>query len=105
MEKLAKNKSQSMRILNFNPDCFHILNVGLFTKDKNQGYVFDMARKLKGINIIQNNLKYLFESKNKYENVNTDRIANKLEAKSGLPVDKITGLYGFTQLTKSNPKC
>ena len=51
VEKLAKNKSQSMRILNFNPDCFHILNVGLFTKDKNQGYVFDMARKLKDYKI------------------------------------------------------
>ena len=46
VEKLEKNKGQSMKLLNFNPDYFHVLNVGLFTRDKNQGYVFDIAKKL-----------------------------------------------------------
>jgi len=46
IEKLEKNKSQSIKQLNFNPEYFHILNVGLFTSGKNQGYIFDIARKL-----------------------------------------------------------
>ena len=46
VEKLKKNKSQSLQKLNFDSDYFHILNVGLFTRDKNQGYVFDIASKL-----------------------------------------------------------
>ena len=46
VEKLEKNQSLSQRQLNFDVDYFHILNMGLFTKDKNQGYLFDMAEKL-----------------------------------------------------------
>ena len=46
VEKLEKNKSQSIKALNLNSDYFHILNVGLFTKDKNQGYLFDIAKRL-----------------------------------------------------------
>lgn len=46
IEKLEKNKSQAIKNLNLDPNYFHILNVGLFTRDKNQGYVFDLANKL-----------------------------------------------------------
>jgi len=45
-EKLEKNKSQSIKHLNLDPEYFHVLNVGLFTRDKNQGYLFDIAKKL-----------------------------------------------------------
>jgi len=47
IEKMEKNQGQAIKKLNLNPDYFHILNVGLFTRDKNQGYVFDLANKLK----------------------------------------------------------
>jgi len=46
IEKLEKNKGQAIKQLNLNPDYFHILNVGLFTSGKNQGYIFDIAKKL-----------------------------------------------------------
>lgn len=51
IEKLEKNQSQAKKILNLDPNCFHILNVGLFTRGKNQGYLFELARKLKEYNI------------------------------------------------------
>jgi autotransporter strand-loop-strand O-heptosyltransferase len=51
IEKLEKNKSQSIKQLKFDPDYFHVLNVGLFTRDKNQGYLFDIANKLKDYKI------------------------------------------------------
>lgn len=44
--KLERNKSQSIKKLNLDPEYFHILNVGLFTRDKNQGYVFELAEYL-----------------------------------------------------------
>ena len=47
IEKLEKNKSLSLKYLNLDSEYFHILNVGLFTRDKNQGYVFDLAERLK----------------------------------------------------------
>ena len=46
VEKLEKNKGQAIRQLNFNPEYFHILNVGLFTNGKNQRYVFDIAKRM-----------------------------------------------------------
>lgn len=46
IEKLQKNQGQSIKKLNLNSEYFHILNVGLFTRDKNQGYLFDLADKL-----------------------------------------------------------
>ena len=45
-EKLEKNKSISMNKLGLDPNYFHVLNVGLFNSLKNQGYVFDIAKKL-----------------------------------------------------------
>jgi autotransporter strand-loop-strand O-heptosyltransferase len=51
IEKLEKNKSLAIKTLNLNSDYFHILNVGLFTSDKNQGYVFEIAKKLKDYKI------------------------------------------------------
>lgn len=51
IEKLDKNKSLSIKTLNFDNEYFHILNVGLFTRDKNQGYVFDLAKKLEDYKI------------------------------------------------------
>lgn len=47
IEKLEKNQGLAIRKLGLNPDYFHILNVGLFTRDKNQGYLFEIAKKLK----------------------------------------------------------
>jgi len=46
VEKLEKNKGLSIKQLGFNPEYFHVLNVGLFTSGKNQGYVFEIAKKL-----------------------------------------------------------
>ena len=50
-EKLEKNKGQATKQLNFNPEHFHILNVGLFNRNKNQGYVFEIANKLQDYKI------------------------------------------------------
>ena len=46
IEKLEKNQSYAIKKLEFDHDYFHVLNVGLFTSGKNQGYVFEIARKL-----------------------------------------------------------
>ena len=51
VEKLARNKGQAIKKLQFDSEYFHILNVGLFTRDKNQGYVFDLAKNLKDYKI------------------------------------------------------
>lgn len=51
VEKLEKNKSISISELNWNKDYFHVLNMGLFTKDKNQGYLFEIANNLKDYKI------------------------------------------------------
>ena len=45
-EKKEKNQGQAIKKLNYNPNYFHILNVGLFNSFKNQGYVFELAKKL-----------------------------------------------------------
>lgn len=50
-EKLEKNKGLAIKKLGLNPDYFHVLNVGLFNRDKNQGYVYDIAEKLKDYKI------------------------------------------------------
>jgi autotransporter strand-loop-strand O-heptosyltransferase len=47
VKNLKRNQSLSIRQLELDPDYFHVLNVGLFTRDKNQGYLFDIAEKLK----------------------------------------------------------
>jgi len=46
VEKLACNNGLAIDVLKFDPEYFHVLNVGLFTSGKNQGYVFDIAEKL-----------------------------------------------------------
>ena len=51
VEKLERNKGQAIKQLTFNPEYFHVLNVGLFTNGKNQGYLFEIAKKLKDYKI------------------------------------------------------
>jgi autotransporter strand-loop-strand O-heptosyltransferase len=51
VERMKRNKSQAIKELKLDSDYFHILNVGLFTRDKNQGYLFDIAEKLKDYKI------------------------------------------------------
>ena len=41
-----KNQVEAQKILGLDPSWKHVVNVGLFTQRKNQGYVFDLARKL-----------------------------------------------------------
>lgn len=41
------NKKDAMKKLGFDPEYKHVLNVGLFTKGKNQGQIFEIARLLK----------------------------------------------------------
>ena len=50
-EKLIANKGLAIDELKFDSEYFHVLNVGLFTKGKNQGYVFEIAEKLKDYKI------------------------------------------------------
>jgi hypothetical protein len=40
------NKKSSLEKLSLDPEFKHIINIGLFTEGKNQGYCFDIARKL-----------------------------------------------------------
>jgi len=47
----TKNKKEYQEILNFDPSYVHVLNVGLFTKRKNQGYIFEIAKLLKDYKI------------------------------------------------------
>lgn len=51
IEILEKNQGQARNILNLDSDYFHVLNVGLFTKNKNQGYLFDLAKKFQDYKI------------------------------------------------------
>lgn len=51
VEDVEINKSDSIKKLGLDTNYFHVLNIGLFTKDKNQGYLFDMAEKLKDYKI------------------------------------------------------
>ena len=44
--KLRPIRSETLKKLGLAEDYFHVLNVGLFTKDKNQKYLFDLAEKL-----------------------------------------------------------
>lgn len=46
IEKKDRNKSESIKKLGLNPEYFHVLNVGLFTRDKNQGYIFEIAKRM-----------------------------------------------------------
>lgn len=46
IDKKIKLTKESQSTLNFDPSYKHILNIGLFTEGKNQGYAFELARKL-----------------------------------------------------------
>jgi FkbM family methyltransferase len=48
-----KNKSQELAIekLNLDPNSKHVINIGLFTPGKNQGYAFELARQFEGENV------------------------------------------------------
>jgi hypothetical protein len=41
-------KSESQSSLDLDPEYKHVINIGLFTPGKNQGYLFDLARVLEG---------------------------------------------------------
>jgi FkbM family methyltransferase len=53
IDRKERNKSWAQTQLNLDPTYKHVVCVGLFTQRKNQGYLFDVARKL-------NNKKILF---------------------------------------------
>jgi glycosyltransferase involved in cell wall biosynthesis len=44
--KLRPNRSEKLKKLGLSENYFHVLNVGLFTKDKNQKYLFELAERL-----------------------------------------------------------
>ena len=60
------NKSQSIDKLEFDPEYLHILNVGLFNEFKNQGYVFEIAKKMidykRGLIYLMNRREYSHRS-------------------------------------------
>ncbi len=46
IDEKVKKTDESKIVLGFDKGYKHILNVGLFTEGKNQGYIFELARKL-----------------------------------------------------------
>jgi len=50
-KKMRPERSGALEKLGLSPDCFHVLNVGLFMVNKNQKYIFDLAEKLQHKNI------------------------------------------------------
>jgi len=50
--KIRPERSKTLAKLNLDPSYFHVLNVGLFTENKNQKYLFDLAEKLQHKKII-----------------------------------------------------
>ena len=51
IDKKKQNKYQSQLILGLDPEFKHIINIGLFTRGKNQGYAFEIARLLQDYKI------------------------------------------------------
>lgn len=47
IDKKERNKEWAMNKLGLDPEWKHVINVGLFTPGKNQGYAFEMCEKLK----------------------------------------------------------
>lgn len=45
-DKVRPKRSETLNKLGLDPDYFHVLNVGLFTENKNQKYLFDLAEHL-----------------------------------------------------------
>ena len=46
VDKKERNKNKAQSSLSLDPNYKHVVIVGLFTRNKNQGYAFDIARKL-----------------------------------------------------------
>ena len=51
IDKKVPNKTESQKILGLDPEYKHIVNIGLFTSGKNQGYAFEIARLLEDYKI------------------------------------------------------
>lgn len=51
IDKKIPNKHQSQLILELDPEFKHVVNIGLFTRGKNQGYAFEIARLLQDYKI------------------------------------------------------
>jgi hypothetical protein len=51
IDKKIPNKSQSQTSLGLDPEYKHVVNIGLFTRGKNQGYAFEIARLLQDYKI------------------------------------------------------
>lgn len=52
VENKIPNKVEYQKLLDLNPEYRHIINIGLFTEGKNQGYVFEVARLLQDYKIM-----------------------------------------------------
>lgn len=52
VDVVKPNKKESQKELQLDPEYKHVVIVGLFTERKNQGYVFDIAKKLIGKKIL-----------------------------------------------------
>ena len=51
IDKKTRNKHESQLTLGLNPEYKHVVNIGLFTRGKNQGYAFEIARLLEDYKI------------------------------------------------------
>jgi hypothetical protein len=51
IDKKIPNKYDSQSILDLDPEYKHVINIGLFTRGKNQGYAFEIARLLQDYKI------------------------------------------------------
>ena len=51
IDKKTRNKHESQLTLGLNPEYKHVVNIGLFTSGKNQGYAFEIARLLEDYKI------------------------------------------------------
>lgn len=51
IDKKEKRKEEAISKLNLDPNSIHVLNIGLFTPGKNQGYAFEIARQFEGKNV------------------------------------------------------
>jgi len=51
IDKKVPNKTESLNLLGLDPNYKHVINIGLFTRGKNQGYAFEIARLLQDYKI------------------------------------------------------
>lgn len=47
IDKIRPDRNSTLESLGLDPSYYHILNVGLFNRNKNQKYIFDLANKMK----------------------------------------------------------